>query len=168
MIQHIYRTKSLDRQLNRMRHSGKKGALAVRQTEEIIDELCSCGDPFQVLKRKQIKNRELRLINCRKYDLGAGYRLIAIQDKDCLILAYAGSHDECHLWLENHRNTLLNASSFKNSSTIIHAAYSLPQPEESSPITDSTPDSDPYEEDLLGRIDEKTLRYVFSGLYQSK
>jgi len=168
MIQYVYRTKSLDRRLDRLRKSDKKGVQAARQVEKIIDILNCCGDAFQLLKRKQTKYGELRLSNCRKYDLGSGYRLITVQDEDCLILVYVGSHDDCHLWLEKQKDASMNVSILKSSGNLIHVTYSRLQPDESLPLTNFAPETDPYEEDLLGKIDEKTLRYIFCGLCWEK
>jgi len=170
MIQRIYRSRSLDRQLARMLNYGKKGTLAARQAEEIIDVFCSRVDAFQVLKRKQTKKREFRLRNCRKYNLGGGYRLITIQQRDLLFLAYAGSHDECHLWLERNKGAPLGASSILNSRKILHVEFSQQQPQtvETSPISDFTQEPDHLEEEIFSRIDEKTRRFVFSGICQSK
>ncbi len=168
MIQYIYRTRSLDRQLEKMLHSGKKGVLAVRQTEEIIDVFCSRQDSFQSLQHKQTKKGELRIDNCRKYDLGGGCRLITIQQGSHLFLTYAGSHDECNLWLEKHKDTPLNIASLKNSSQILHVTFSQRQAVKTPPPPDITQEPDQLEEDLFNRIDEKTLRSVFSGICQPK
>lgn len=147
---------------------GVQGTLAAKQAEEIIEVLCSRIGAFQVLKRKQTKRGEFRLENCRKYDLGGGYRLITIQNGDLLFLTYAGNHDECHLWLEKHKDVSLNTSSLISSSQILQVSFSQPQAVDTSQLSDSSQEPDPLEEDLFSRIDEKTLRSVFSGICQSK
>lgn len=167
MIHSIYRTPYLDRQLERLLKSDKKGARAARQVEEIIDILRSCSDPFHELKRKQTKYGELRLSNCRKYDLGSGYRLITVWDVDSVILAFAGCHDECHMWLEKQKDTGLNTLSLKGSCTLIPTTPSPAGRHKHLPPPDPVFETDPYEEDLLQRLDEKTLRYVFRGLCRS-
>ncbi len=154
--------------MEKMLNSSKQGALAVRQAEEISHVFCSCVDAFQLLKRKQTKKGELRLDNCRKYDLGGGYRLITIQDKDHLFLAYAGTHDECHLWLERHKGTTLNTSSLVNSSNILPITFPQPQAVETAPVSDFTKEPASPEDEILSTIDDKTLRSVFSGICQPK
>jgi hypothetical protein len=165
MLQYIYRTRPLDRQLKKMLISGKKGALAANQAEEIINIFCTHVDNFQILKRKQTKKGELRFDNCRKYDLGGGYRLVTLQDGDLLFLVYAGSHDECHLWLEKNKGTAFNTLSLISSSKILHVT---PKAAKTSQNSATSPKSDPLEEELFSRLDEKTLRSVFKGLCEPK
>jgi len=166
-MHHIYRTPIIDRQLNRLRKSDKKGKRAARQIDAIINTLASCTNPLEKLRRKQTRYGELRLSNCRKYDLGSGYRLITVCDEGCIILAFAGSHDECHLWLEKQKNTTLNILSLKTDCTLIPATPGPQGYEVHSPPTEPAFEQDPYEKGLLQRVDEKTLRYVFRGLCRS-
>lgn len=140
----------------------------MRQTEKIINVLCSRTDAFQSLQYKQTKKGELRLDKCRKYDLGSGYRLITMQWREYVFLVYAGTHDECNLWLQKQKNTTLNIASLANSSTILPVARCQFPAERNPPISEVIDEPDPLEKDLLSRIDEKTLRSVFSGLCQSK
>ena len=167
MIHHIYQTPYLDRQLDKLRKSDKKGKRVARQIDTIIDILSSCSDPCQELKHKQTRYGELRLSNCRKYDLGSGYRLITVWDEGCVIFAFAGSHDECHLWLEKQKDTVSNALSLKASCTLITARCCRPRHDEHSPQADTVFETDLYEEDLLQRLDDKTMRYISRGLCRS-
>ena len=57
----------------------------------------------EALRNKRTRKGKLRLDDCIKFDLGSGYRMVALNKKDKLILLFAGSHDDCDLWLNNRR-----------------------------------------------------------------
>ncbi|MFE8070150.1 AAA family ATPase [Marinobacteraceae bacterium S3BR75-40.1] len=50
---------------------------------------------------------ESRIDKCVKYDLGAGVRLITIQDSGVVLFCYAGTHDQCDRWLNKNRGSTL-------------------------------------------------------------
>lgn len=166
MTQHIYRTKILDKQLERLQKADNSGLQAARQARQIIGILQqNSGIEPDSLRRKRTKHGELRLHNCRKYDLGGGYRLLCLRDERHLIFAYVGNHDDCHQWLENHRNTSIGQPDLLKSSepvpfTRTQADNSPVGRDQSSPPQES----DPYEEELYSRLDEKILRHVFNGI----
>ncbi|AGF78216.1 hypothetical protein UWK_01658 [Desulfocapsa sulfexigens DSM 10523] len=159
----IYQTKIFSRQLSRLEKSDKKGASASRQAGKIIASLRHRNDAFQEFRYKQTKHGEHRLDNVIKYDLGSGYRLITVWEEECVLLAYVGSHDDCHMWLENNKNTSLDKSSFRISCTLIPPSPPCKDQTSEIPSAPSTKE-DPYEEELLQRIDDKTLRSIFRGL----
>lgn len=115
------------------------------------------------LRCKRTKSGELRLQNCRKYDLGGGYRLLCLRNGNHLIFVYAGTHDECHLWLEAHRGISLDAGIFMES-LITLTAPPVDEHPECAEISQASSEPDQYEEELLARLDEKTLNDIFRGL----
>lgn len=98
----IYRDPKFEEALESLRKEGGKGLFAVKKVEEIIKRLNSQGNRIH-RAGKLTKRGEHRIRYCRKYDLCSGYRLITIQNKNYLILAYIGSHDDCDRWLERNK-----------------------------------------------------------------
>ena len=78
------------------------GALA-QKTEQIIESLKSGALQYH---QDGIGNftryGEKRIRNCRKYDLGSGFRLVVLQRGQTLFIPFLGTHDGCQRWLENH------------------------------------------------------------------
>jgi len=108
---------------------------------------------------KVTRHGELRIKNCIKYDLGAGYRLICIKQGCQLVLLYVGTHDDCDRWLNSNRGLhhIINRESHKISS-VREIAPEVPLPQE-----EPEPEID-YDELFLQKIDDRSLRWVFRGL----
>ncbi|MFH7319382.1 hypothetical protein ACHHRT_02090 [Desulfurivibrio sp. D14AmB] len=173
MDKKIYQTKGFMRQLSKLKLSGRKGNMVAAQAGTIIAMLGDSATSLYDLRHKETKFGEMRLSNCRKYDLSGGYRLITVHDDDCLILAWIGSHDECHFWLEKQRETTLDTEALKRSDRLVDLTdYALTddtdeEDEEENLLEFALADDpayDPYEEALLEKIDQETLRQVFRGL----
>lgn len=101
----VHRTSIFLHRLTEIRKAGAVGALAARKAEKIVDNLIDGvgrGNAF-VNFGKLTNHGELRVKNCRKYDLGGGYRLITVRRNSVLHITYFGTHDECDRWLERHR-----------------------------------------------------------------
>jgi hypothetical protein len=166
--QPLYQTRLFARQLNRLPLAGRQGVLALEQAREIMTRLVKSAAPAGDLRHKQTKHGELRLANCRKYDLGGGYRLVTVQDDDCLVLACIGSHDDCHRWLEKQREAAIDLAAVKAAGRLVEIADELESPP---PAADAAPvpaREDPYEEALMERINQEVLRQVFRGLCGEK
>lgn len=164
----LFQTRLFARQLNKLPLAGRQGVLALEQAREIMTRLVNSAAPAGDLRHKRTKHGELRLANCRKYDLGGGYRLVTVQDDDCLVLACIGSHDDCHRWLEKQREAALDVAAVKAAGRLVEIAGE-PQSPPSNP--DSTPAmarEDPYEEALMERLNQEVLRQVFRGLCREK
>lgn len=164
----IYITPVFSRQISRLRKADKKALLAVKQYEKILEKIVHLSqNPALDCKRKLTKYGEMRLDDCRKYDLGSGYRLITVQQNNCVILAFIGSHDSCHKWLEKRKKEgqgtarliKLDTSELKASIDAVVA--------ESEFVEKLAKGQDLYEEKLLQRLDQKTLRHIFAGLCRS-
>jgi len=164
VIQNFYQTRNLDRQLDRLRTSGKQGVMAAGRVEQIITMLLRySGAETEELRSKRTKYGELRLKNCRKYDLGSGYRLITMIMESKLFLLCVGTHDECDRWLNNKRGKSLQLEP-ENFVFVLENGEVEPQ----QLLEDSWPEeeSDEYEEHLLARLSDADLRYIFSGICQ--
>ena len=138
--------------------------MAASRAEQVMNMLMRySGAETDGLRCKRTKYGELRLQNCRKYDLGGGYRLLCLRNGNHLIFVYAGTHDECHLWLEAHRGISLDAGIFMESLIPLTVPQGYEDPEGTEFLLVS-PEPDQYEEELLARLDEKTLNDIFRGL----
>jgi hypothetical protein len=157
----VHRDNSFDRRLDRLRKAGGHGALAAKNADEILDKLASdLEKPGDLLR--QTKHGEARIKNCLKLNLGNGYRLIGITQGMHLVLLFVGSHDEADRWLEDNRGLRIAINEESQAVVVEQEETATSTPAFQDPETEA----DEYEETLLGKIDDQTLRQVFSGLCQ--
>jgi mRNA-degrading endonuclease YafQ of YafQ-DinJ toxin-antitoxin module len=155
----IYCDPKLNKRLDELRNQGGISSTVAKKTDGIINRLISRGREFSHAIGKHTKNGEWRIKNCKKYDLGNGYRLIYLRKEDILIFLYIGTHDECSRWLE--RNKGLQYEIGETRSDFI----SIPECPLVEPVhTQENDPTDEYERQLLQKIDDKTLRKIFCGL----
>ncbi|MFH1019036.1 MAG: hypothetical protein V1782_00285, partial [Pseudomonadota bacterium] len=110
---------------------------------------------------KRTRHGELRLNDCRKYDLSCGFRLIALKRERRLIFSYIGSHDDCQRWIENNRDHQDEIESTPLPPILAEKT------QESIAGTRVRPDTDEYEERLMAKIDDRLLREIFAGLFKN-
>ena len=142
--------------------AGKSGKNLAQKATGIIESLASgdVGHPTDAIE-SFTKYGEKRIKNCRKYDLGCGYRLITLQRGDTVFIPFMGSHDECQRWLEN--NSRLKAFHAGKGSTV-HIEDKDPS---FANRRDETPmDMDEDADDFLRQLTDKDLRIVFNGLVE--
>lgn len=106
---------------------------------------------------------EARVEKCRKLNLGAGYRLLYLEDRDRYIFLSVGTHDECDRWLRH--NVGFEAYEDDGFSQVVYCPGGDPKLTGEGPSPD---DENEYEMDLMKRIDDKILRRVFCGLCGEK
>lgn len=162
MQQRIHVDPKLEKCLAALRKGGSRACLAADRVETIIAEL-KRGEtpPSQVCAFT--RNGEARIRGCRKFNLGAGYRLITLKQGDDLYLLFAGAHDECARWIENNRDHLPLEMIADRSETIKRPARAKVPAAENSPPPEPEP-----EPDWLPPLDDRDLRIIFSGLIQGK
>lgn len=154
----IHQTRRFAKRLASMAKAGKNERIVAKRARRILGDL-QTNPLHEEAECKRTRHGELRLIDCRKYDLSCGFRLIALKRERQLIFAYIGSHDDCQRWIENNR---YYQDAIKSSP--------LPLPSTKNRHHDVArtgiePDSDEYEEQLMAKIDERVLREIFAGLY---
>lgn len=141
--------------------AGKSERIAAERAQQIIAALQI--DPLhEEAECKRTHFGELRISNCRKYDLSFGYRLVALKREKRLIFTYLGSHDDCQRWIENNRENLDEI----DSEPVLPAVpdrNAKPGPEFYQKAA-----TDEYEELLMAKIDEQLLREIFTGLTQTQ
>ena len=157
MIRSVYRDPRFDKRLETIGKAGKKGAIAAKEADEIINRLIQ-GCDSQADIGVMTKSGENRIKKCTKYDLGCGYRLITILDENCLFVTYIGTHDECNLWLE--KNKFLQPRADKSRGKI----FMVQKPVADIPPTKQQ-EAETEDEPFLRPIEERHLRRIFSGLF---
>lgn len=155
--------KSLHTQIEGLNRTGKKGKIAAAACLEILEEIRKDGLSGKFLFSKRTKKGEARVDKCIKYDLGNGYRLITILCKDHLFIPFAGTHDKADLWLEHNRLDNIYKKKLYVIEKIVYEKQKCKNVYETSSVTSF---DDEYEEGLLNRIDDDTLRQVFKGLVE--
>ena len=166
MLQYIHFSQRFIKQLQALGKSDRKGILAAGQTELIIAHFRNYGVETGEIRSKRTRHGESRLKNCRKYDLGGGYRLITLQEGGQILFACVGSHDDTDHWLERNRGTTIGTELQLGPGETIRFCKRPgdgPCPPELVQLEGDTIEQ--YEADLLRRIDEKTLCQVFSSFY---
>jgi hypothetical protein len=158
MIENIRVDPKLDKCLTAMRKGSRRACLAADRVDAIVADLKRGGTPPGDLCTFT-RNGEGRIKGCRKFDLGAGYRLVTLKQGNDLYLLYAGTHDECGRWIENNRNHLpLKMIADRSESIRWSGGKIIPPPAPSSPS-----ETEP-EEDWIAPLSDHDLRLVFCGL----
>jgi hypothetical protein len=161
MIEKIHIGPKLEKCLSLLRKGSRRACLAAERTAAIIEELKRGETPPGDIC-SFTRNGEARIKGCRKYDLGAGYRLVTLKQENDLFLLFAGTHDECSRWIENNRDHLLLEIIAERSHTINWAGQKW--------VRSSSPPSRPQDldpdEDWIAPLSDKDLRVIFSGLVE--
>lgn len=157
----IHQTRRFAKRLVAMAKAGKNERIVAARAQRIIADLQS--NPLHgEAECKRTRHGELRLNDCRKYDLSCGFRLIALKREKRLIFTYIGSHDDCQRWIENNRDY---------QDAVESEAVPLPDAEHHRQAVAGTmaeePERDEYEERLMAKIDERLLREIFAGLFKN-
>lgn len=149
----IHQTKRFAKQLSALAKAGKNERDAAGRAQDILARLQH--DPQDsAAENKRTRHGELRVANCRKYDLSCGIRLIAIRRNTRLIFVFIGSHDQSRIWLNNNRHVLEEL----DSEPVPHFHW---HPKDPAPQSGIDHHYDEYEEELMARIDQAMLREIF-------
>jgi hypothetical protein len=147
-----------------LKKAGKAGAALARKASRIIESLTSgavCHHMDTIAS--YTKYGEKRIKNCRKYDLGCGYRLITLQRGVKVFIPFFGTHDECQRWLEGN-------SRLKNflpgSGTLFRISFEK-QPSKTPASENDGACGEDADDELLRKLTDKLLRRIFSGLIEA-
>lgn len=161
MIENIHVDPKLDKCLSVLRKGCRRACLAADRTDAIINELkrgeMPPGDICSFTR-----HGEGRIKGCRKYDLGAGYRLVTLKQDNNLFLLFAGTHDECSRWIDNNRAHSTMESIAERCDTIKRPGIRK-RTVASKHATSNDLEAD---EDWIPPLSDKDLRMVFSGLVE--
>ncbi|MFZ0242805.1 MAG: hypothetical protein WAL90_14265 [Desulfobacterales bacterium] len=156
----LFVSSKVESRIAALEKAGKSGKTLSQKAAGIIDSLAS-GDVRNHMDTVEsyTKYGEKRIKNCRKYDLGCGYRLVTLQRGKTVFIPFLGSHDECQRWLENHsrlkafhvdKGNTIHIEDRKSSSTNLIDVENM--------------DMDEDVEGFLQNLTDKDLRSVFKGL----
>lgn len=163
----IYRSRSLERRLLALQKADKQGIAAAERAESIIDFFANGRADIQAISHKLTKHGELRLRNCLKFDLGGGYRLISLHHEREHYFVFAGSHDDCHRWLENQRHSKLTPHTDQLQQVTVKKEADR-MPEVDSELLKAEAEllkaEAEYEARLTENLNEFTLRQLFRGI----
>ena len=166
MITSLNIARSVERQLEALQRSGRKGEKAVENFRTICQQLRQQGPEAPELLARRTKNGELRVKNCIKYHLGHGYRLVTIRLGDCLYLPVLGSHDEVDLWLDLRRREGFAPQESAFTRELLQPAGHVAAVTVAEDGQEASADSG--DEELSPPLDERLLREVFRGLCQQR
>jgi len=155
-----YCTNLFDRKHELLRRTDKKGAAAAERAEKLICDIVNGDLSAEELLTKQTKNGEMRLHNCRKYDLGSGYRLISVRNKVGWCFIFIGTHDDCDRWLDKRREygLILKTELLRSIKISRKQAATVDVPAE---LVQAEAE---YEAYIASKLDDETIRYLFRGL----
>jgi hypothetical protein len=159
----IHREKRFDKELDLLRSQGDKAQVAAKRAEEIINKLTQKGWTDLKHIAKLSDHGEHRVDGCIKYDLGGGFRLVCFKRGDHLYFSYVGTHDDCHRWL--HRNRSLHNQVGKREAVTTVVEKMKPDP---ILILEGQEKESDYDDLLMAKIDENTLRKIFEGLVRGQ
>jgi len=161
-MMHMITTICLDtkfkKRLEEYRREGGVTSFIARKAVNIINKL-RCGEKVAYYQIARItRNGELRIKNCIKYDLGNGYRLVSLRQETCLIFIYIGTHEDCDRWLQRNQDRKYKINCSRNIviSNQKHADDIIRKKNDDY--------AEEYEKNIIAKIDEKTLRKIFSGI----
>ncbi|NCO58931.1 MAG: hypothetical protein COZ70_09295 [Deltaproteobacteria bacterium CG_4_8_14_3_um_filter_51_11] len=157
MAVYIYREPQFRKWLEELKKGGGKAALVSERAEKLIRAYASKNRMLPQSTKTMTKYGEARIPNSRKFNLGAGYRLICMRKFEDIVFLCVGPHDFCNCWIDNNRGLdpdIQNDCLLVEPRPVADNEGSLERPE---PETD-------YDRLLMSRIDERTLRKIFCGL----
>lgn len=161
-MKYLHISTRVERRIENLRRSGKSSALLADKAGRILAEMAAgkMRHPMDALG-SHTRYGEKRIKQCRKFDLGAGYRMITLQRGETVFVPFLGTHDACQRWLQ--KNSKLKAFN-AGSGTVLRIARRVPA--DSAPESESRPGPIPETpaETADSEPTDRDLREVFSGL----
>jgi len=167
-IKSVYRDPLFDRTLEELRSKGGYGAVAAGKADAFLAVLCGGAGAGVRDNFRFTRKGEYRIRNCRKVDLGCGYRIVCIQKDQRLVLLYIGTHDDCFRWIERHRTAEYDLDAVTSDAWIPTAEPERTRRRPDAMDADKDRLTEAYEEELMKRIDDGILRKVFAGLAEGR
>jgi hypothetical protein len=144
--------------LTELRKQGGTSSFAAKKADDLISRLLLRGRDCSHEIGRLTNNGELRIRQCKKYDLGNGFRLICLRQGHHFIFLTIGTHEECHRWLERNKGLRYEMD---ESHQDVFVTKEVPEPSVHEKEIDP---ADAYEDQLLQKINDKMLRRIFCGL----
>ena len=163
-IAKLYRDPLFDRTIEDLRAKGGYAAEAAAKADEFIAAVRTGRGEGGREKFRFTRNGEHRIRNCRKVDLGCGYRIVCVQKDGRLVLLYIGTHDDCFRWIERRRTAEYDLDGVPEEAWLGMGTDRLADGMAGGTETEEDRFCDAYEAALMERIDDAVLRRVFAGL----
>ncbi len=168
-VAYLYRDPQFDRGLETLRRKGGYAAVAAAKADEFISLVMKGREAEGRNTFRLTRRGEARIRNCRKVDLGCGYRLVCIKKDRELALLYVGTHDECLRWIHHRRGLAYESEGPVNAVRRIDRKGGGREAEQLPPdVQEERRMLEAYEAALMNRIDDAALRKVFPGLCGSE
>ncbi|HTF99137.1 MAG TPA: hypothetical protein VK654_00960 [Nitrospirota bacterium] len=163
----VYCEPSFKDTLENLRSKGGQAADAAAKADEFRAVLAGRNNGGRTRFRFTRKG-EYRIKNCRKVDLGNGYRIVCIQKDQRLVLFYIGTHDDCFRWIERRRTAEYDVNQVPDEAWENVAL--VRQQKTGAVVAEPSEDtmSEQYEAGLQERADDEILRIVFAGIVNSR
>lgn len=101
-----HRDSDFKKQMIQLRQAGGRASKAYQKIGEIRNSI----ELGLVPASRYTRNGETRIKNCKKYELGDGYRLVTVEIGNVVSFCFAGSHDDADAWLETNKGLALAIS----------------------------------------------------------
>lgn len=162
-MQYVHISANIERRIEDLKNDGKAGRAVARRTAAVIKSLVGEGVGSYVDGASGFtRYGEKRIRNCRKYELGCGYRLITLQRGVKVFVVFLGTHDECHRWLKNHRRL----KKYYAGNGEVFRIFDATHPSAGALDADPEDSEEDPEEALLASLTDQDLRRVFRGLVE--
>ncbi|WP_321493408.1 hypothetical protein [uncultured Desulfobacter sp.] len=158
MAQEVHLHPKLERQLTAMQNQVNAPSIAADRAQKIIKAMIE-GRTSQAAGLFRARS-DARVKNSWKYDLGAGYRLICIRDRQIIYVMYVGDHESCDAWLNS------NSKKQPQNTEIKMTAFTIrnnPEIYDFQTVCSMDPEADSDDQNLTP-IPQEYLRRVFCGL----
>ena len=161
-MKYLFVSSKVESRIEALNKSGKAGTSLAQRAMRIIEKLASGNfQHYADAVGSYTKYGEKRIQHCRKFDLGCGYRLIALHCGSTLVIPLLGTHDECQRWLRN--NSRLKAFN-AGKGQVIPIEDRKAQLSNLGEVENTDMDEDA--DSLLQNLTDEDLRYVFNGLVE--
>lgn len=157
----LFISEKVDHRITVLRRTGKAEKALAAKAVRIIDHLASGTVRHRVEAVGSLtKSGEKRIRNCRKYDLGCGYRLITLQRGGNAYVPFLGTHDECQRWLARNSRMKHVTAGTGTWRKVSHAGKACGTGAESGP-----PHADrPTDDGCMAPVSDSILRRIFRGI----
>ncbi len=162
MIRTLYLTARFQKSLARLEAASNQAASVAHKARRLVEDLAACGDTLLTHRSDVTRYQENRLENGIKFDLGGGYRLLAVREGDNLFLVYVGYHDESDRWVKNNRRR--RCWEWHDLDSLEIPASCRAETDDDEELVSETLPFPDTADDHLPPIDDNMLRKVFAGL----
>jgi hypothetical protein len=159
----LYRDPVFDKCLEDLRAKGGGALVVAGKVDEFIDIILRPDRTGDRDKFRFTWNGEARIANCKKVDLGGGYRLVCIKKDGHLALLYVGTHDDCFRWIDRNKGLKYDSSASIGTIQVVRKTRSIPEDSQEDVVKEQRV-LEEAEAELMSRIDDNVLRKVFQGL----